>query len=1110
MRAFDSIHDSLSGSLLIEANAGTGKTYTLTTIYLRLIIEQYLLPEQILVVTFTKAATQELKDRLKKRLNDCLQWFIENEYDASLSDHPEKEILSQTTDVEECRRHIELALLSFDQCSIFTINGFCEALLKRYAQHSNLPPMLELTADQDMLIKERVYDYWRKYAIQLDPWLLHYLVSLGVYPQSKSTGDINQLTRRSLISATTQQPFDEPLISQRHILDLLSSIQSEWFNYRLELIDTLQNRHYFHGRAIISKRPERCIEALDTFIDKGIWNNDIEKLTTLEMNKLLLKKATEVYSIPTFHDDLQTLIGLLKQFKNYTAYQCAQETKKNLSLFKQKNGLYSYDDQILYIWQLLRSDKIMSEQLRQQYPAILVDEFQDTDIRQYEIFQCIHHRSPEHLLVLVGDPKQSIYRFRGADVFVYQEVKKQVDMCYQLNTNWRSSDGLVEAINVFYQQQQAINDEPFILPWINYHNSKASDKEQEKLHDTLINEPVVYWQQKEATENNWLVNEIRRLLDGTVMLGRRKVSPADITILVDTNKQAVSYYELLLQQDIPSVLWTNKSIFSTAMARAYYYLLHSLVSANPSRIKALYLSDLMNQPVAEVAFANVDMLIQPFVRYRSMLETQGLIAVMNRFYADFYIDQNLLKGIDGERLTTDRQHMHDLISMQFYKGLNIDRILQWLAVNMEHPDDHDELQQRRLESDKNSLSIMTIHKAKGLEFPIVFLPELHNMKSKSSYPFSVHYQGKPVLIWQAEEAIIQQQLLEENSEQLRLLYVALTRAAQRLYLINALPKGKPASKSHVVSERLYDVMNSESMAPYVFTKQPLIVNVDQTNDSNRVKKNKFYLNQLKRNLALPKQMYSYSQINQPHKHLEFYSQVNDDNQTSDRNIFTFDKGSLAGSCLHEILEYWQFDQSDDVNQQLIEQKLAHYSLDESWSDVLLMHLKRCLSQSLTKYKFTLEKIDKRLKEMDFIYPFFHISHKQVNQWLGQHRGQSVNDLRHSDMHGFMNGSIDLFFQHDDRYFIADYKSNYLGDSCSCYDMKSMEAAISEHNYDLQYLLYTVAAIKHIRRFLPDFSYEKNFGGVIYLFIRGMEPNSQNGVYHCVPEQSLIESMLELC
>ncbi|WP_395375566.1 exodeoxyribonuclease V subunit beta [Marinicella sp. W31] len=1119
MKIFEPITTPLQGSILIEANAGTGKTYTLALMYVRLILEQKLLPQQILVVTFTRAATHELKQRLRQKL-EHLKSLLEQSgsavdpiaADPIAIDPIDAALLNHIKDPNESLAHVKLALLSFDQCSIYTIHGFCEITLQKYQSQVNLPPMEALIADDAELRIDFIYRFWRQFAPQLDDWLIAYLMAQHIHPQP---------SQHNKLIASVQEVLSKPGFSEKteaddvgmlgELVQDIQALKEYWQLHRATVFDDLSSR-VFAANTVLGKDLQRCFSAVDAFIENGARTTDTSSLGAQKIRKALSKTSQDDVLLP-FHADLDNLLQRLDEVPVTVARLCVVFVRQELQKRKKQRGLYAYDDQISYVSYMLQNNAQLAHQLGQQYQALLVDEFQDTDQRQYQIFQSIHQHAPQHPFVMVGDPKQSIYGFRGADVFAYKTAKQAVEQRYQLTTNWRSSPALIEFINGFYAQHAQHGFTPFDLPWIDHNPSLAADKNHAAINDSQLTGSVVYWEVEDDRYHQWLVSELHRLLSGQVMLGSKPTQAHDIAILVHSNKLAENYYELLLKHQLPAVLWSDKSIFSTSLAHAYYLLLEALQTGRVSRIKALFLSDLMGLSMRDLLTLDMQELSAVFMDYRQALEQQSLAEVLNQFYADFAVDQQLLTRLDGERLLTDREHLHELLVEKQQQGLNVEALTQWLAAVMERPNHNEEGHRRRLESDQRSISIITIHKAKGLEFPIVFLPELHQMQmhaARQNLVVPVYQSGEARLIWQPDtedQALYWQQSV---SELLRLLYVAMTRAGQRLYMVNKIAANRKGErkpkKQQVIAGRLQSIMSDTALSVWIDTAF-----IEGCTPDNATIKESIteiiQLNELHRSLATSLHVHSYSEIHksQAQQHTIKKLVLPVDTEAEPKGIFAFPRGAIAGSCLHEIMEYIDISLPDSEQLLIIDKLLQRYAFEEKWSDMLLQHMQLLLNKPVIE-DMTLATATGVLKEMDFLLPIDLIADSQIATWLTLDRGQPV-EFAHQAYDGFMTGSIDLFLCHQGRYYIVDYKSNHLGDDPSAYDDESMHAEVMAHDYDLQYLLYTVAAVRHVSQIQSDFDYDRDFGGVLYLFIRGINHENANGIYFRKPDTTLVTDML---
>ncbi|MDT8311479.1 MAG: UvrD-helicase domain-containing protein, partial [Methylophaga sp.] len=467
MKSFDLQQTALQDSNLIEASAGTGKTYTLAGLYLRLILEQQLNIEQILVVTYTRAATQELRDRLRQKLSDARHELLKNpaEHQADL-------------------KRLNLAIQSFDEAAIFTIHSFCQQVLKDFAFESGSRFEMELIGDDAQMLQDVTDDFWRREVVQADSEFSAYLLSQKQSPESLLAA-IRKLVGKPYL---TIQQIDKPDINavKSALKSAFNRVSKAWQSESDAVIAFLQSG----GLSKTSFKPDKVdslIEFLSVIFDKNEppqqWPELMDLLSPEKLEKGL-KKNVELPPL-SFWPAIAELANYYAEINNLRAVQL-QHLRLQLLAFireqlpkrKAQQQIQSYDDLLINLGAALNGEQgeWLVDRLRQQYRAALIDEFQDTDPIQYDNFRRLFADSGLPVF-FVGDPKQAIYSFRGADIFTYLKAKRDAAQQHTLGKNWRSQPELVSAVNQLFAQ----HDEPFIYQQIPFHSVEAAREDAAAL-----------------------------------------------------------------------------------------------------------------------------------------------------------------------------------------------------------------------------------------------------------------------------------------------------------------------------------------------------------------------------------------------------------------------------------------------------------------------------------------------------------------------------------------------------------------------------------------------------------------------------------------------------
>jgi len=1167
MTSFNAQTIALEGLNIIEASAGTGKTYTLAELYLRLLLEpgqsgQSLSVEQILVVTYTRAATEELRDRLRQKLVDARKELLKDPSDRSF--------LQNMTDTEQCRQasqKLMLAIQSFDQAAIFTIHSFCQRVLSDYAFESGLRFELELIGDDLSLLQSATDDFWRRHVAVADSAFVSYLLSKNESPETLLA------SIRSLVGKPYIETIPVALLDVNESLDQIKKqfahAQLIWLEEQQEILDTFNNKALLNGnkyRAASVKKwldllanmmslpasPARVFDGFERF-SRSVLNSALKKGQGLPELRFwsVCESLSESYQQLELAQESQ-LQGLRVALLAFLRESLPQQ--------KRQQQVQSYDDLLINLEHALHGEQgdHLVENCRQQYQAALIDEFQDTDPMQYASFNRIYANSGLATF-LVGDPKQAIYSFRGADIFTYLQAKSQADKEYTLSTNWRSHHHLVTAVNTLFNRCS----NPFLEEDIPFHPVAAQRQESPALRvsNTETTALQLLWADSEkamakkeltAIAAEVTSDEIARLLNssqqGDAVLGdetceqSRPLSGGDIAVLVRNHRQANEIQQRLQQRGINSVQQGRENVFLSKEALILQRVLLAIAQPNnEARITAALATPLWGLNAAELLALQYDEekwieQTELFYEYHQLWLKHGFMRVFRQFMTAVSVQQRLLKHRDGDRQLTNLNHLAELIQIQCQHSEGMEAVLYYLSDHIQSADGNDEQAQLRLESDEQLVKIITIHKSKGLEYPIVFCPFLwdvnlradkdavitfHEPASKQAYAaFS-----EPALSRAAELVI-----MNERAEDLRLLYVALTRAREQCYIVWGNVKGR-SDGQHVSDSALFSLLhptltelNSELMREEIHRlalesentisvdtiRQQEVINYSGANEL----KTNLSARNVKRKLAKPWRMASFSSLAHGHD-----AEVADyDYSTSllrvekvkaasriDNDRFSFPRGAQAGTCLHALFEYWDFTSQDEqAKQQLVSRTLLQYGFDEKWVPVACQWLSEVLDTPLNDMGLSLGQLQhqQRLDELSFYFPIANLSVDRLKAALlpvlseDSPLREVIQRLNFSALSGFMKGFVDLVFEDNGQYYIVDYKSNHLGYEAEEYQAERLNNAMVSHDYPLQYLIYSLALHRYLRLRLTDYDPEHHLGGVYYLFIRGMKAEwGSAGIFH---------------
>ena len=1193
MQPLDTFSFPLQGPALIEASAGTGKTYTIVNLYLRLLLGHHCQPlsvEQILVVTFTNAATAELKDRIRQKLQQSYLDF----YAAHSDDSFVQQLLERLSDRELACKRLALALKQLDQAAIFTIHSFCQRMLSEHAFESGVLYEQTLILDELPYLQIATEDYWRREIVTLEPEVLKRVLAMWRTPDALLKTIRPWLSRRAEAMRH---------VSVSEVSRMLADYQQQVAAAKSWWLEQDVARHLFEAnlRANVRLAKAEFLEQMNAFcrsqqvepdFDKKFWENFLpEKVAKAA------KKDSKDLSFLDFSrfEQLQALQEACNNGLQQAFSQAAlHAVSLNVQQYKNNLAVLAPDDLLRSLASALHDNSGqtaggLASRIRQCFPAALIDEFQDTDPQQFAIFRAIYSPQTDTAVpqlvaqsaqtqatswIMIGDPKQAIYAFRGADIFTYIQAKQLVapERQFTLSNNYRSRRQLVEAVNsVFTQRDKAflVSDSIPFIPVSAAKERRGLEIDQQTQHSLEFAHlpsgelPILSWDSAGKAMAQDCAGQIARLLQlatqGRATIDGKPIEAADCCVLVRDRMEADLVKQALANLNVASVFLVRKSVFSSQTAYDLYLLLQALAHpGSETKLRAALMTELFAFDAAELdaLFAN-ELLWQHYSEqvfsWHKDWSKQGLMLVLHQVCQQFNVYEKLISHYaDGMRRLSDLRHLIELLQQQSAVVSGSSQLLHWFEHKLVEPDDNHEAQQLRLETDQNLVQIITQHAAKGLEFPLVFLPFVSRYREAKE---AIFHDDQQVLLvdFLAENETLAKADHERLAEDIRLLYVALTRAVYfcsvGLWNVSS-GRGKSSGFSQTaigvllwhdytqindeaIVERLSQLSASSALEPNNTAGLHTIGyrQVDQTSVYPRfvdpkaqtmpVWHEKPVIQPIKRSWQLT----SYSAISKAHHSKDLLPPGFDEGETSPaaapineqlRDLspspFTFVKGANAGSFLHAVLESVDFCQPDNLAEQIAEKSL-YYGIEAHWQPMLHTWLLAVLQTPLnaqntatTAADLSLSRLSKtQIKiEMEFHMPLRKVRASQFNDLLNRFVVQREVHYQFEQLNGMLKGFIDLLFEYKGKFYVADYKSNHLGYEFSDYQGVQLEAAMVEHDYHLQAILYSLALHRWLKQRLSDYDYEQHMGGALYLFLRGMSPQlPANGVYHYKPPRALI-------
>ena len=1169
--AFDPLDTPLEGANLIEASAGTGKTYAITGLFLRLLLEKDLAVHQILVVTFTEAATDELKDRIRSKIREAIGAFQDGRSEDSLIQKLVKKHPSRPKALSTLRE----ALRSFDEAAIFTIHGFCRRTLHENAFESGSLFDTELVTDPSDILQENVEDFWRRHLYEASPLFVNYALDKK-FTLSDLYVLLSLKIKQPLLKIIPGLAEVDTNPKEKAFRQGFSLIREAWPSATVEVREILTSYEGLNKAKYKPSSAELWIEEMNDLVEYGENRPGLFPEFKRFSRGEIEKGTKKGYSPPShsFFDLCENLLRtreeLAQVFERRLLHLKAlliSEAEKDLSARKMQKNIQTFDDLLLSLQMALagRGGTDLSLAVTRKYKAALIDEFQDTDPVQYFIFRSIFDREGSTLF-LVGDPKQAIYGFRGADIFAYMEAAEKIHTRYTLTKNWRSEPRLIKAVNTLFSNSEL----PFVYEKIGFQPAFAAEKKEPEIFKIDGNQdPALQiwymdpekWAGQEGVINKGVAlaeipglvaSEICRLLnlgqEGKAHIGERTLRAQDIAVLVRTNDEAQLLQKALSMWHIPGVLYSTQNLFDSHEALEMERVLCAVVEPNnESLVKAALVSDMIGMTGDELdelirKEAKWEAWLVKFRRYHELWSERGFMPMFRSFLRQEEVLKRLVRFPDGERRNTNVLHLMEVLHQaSMERRFNMTGLQKWLSGQRDPMAPRLEEYQLRLESDENAVNLVTVHKSKGLEYPIVFCPfsweGLSSKKGREPFVFHDAQQRMQLTLDLGSEKAGENRVAAEKealAENLRLFYVALTRAKCRLYLIwgrfrNAETSGPgyllhPPSQEEIDSgakamgQRFNAFSNDDLFSTLKRLTKQAGARVSIIKDSAVVEER---FSPLPEDMKIDRPRRFSAQVDGHWKISSFSSLVSQrlhseevqdvDTLSTGRGedslgqpelekpsgFFAFPRGAKAGTFLHDLFEHLDFqDPSIGSRQALVTEKLEQYGYDLSWRDDISRMVERVLYHPLASdrrdFCFSRVPNESRLNELEFYFPLKSLTPEAMKKILRKGSldpdvPDRIDRLDFAPLRGFMKGFMDMVFRFEDRYYLVDWKSNFLGPGVEDYGPENLGRAMDENFYTLQYHLYTIALHQYLKLRVPEYNYQSHFGGVFYVFLRGVEP-----------------------
>ena len=1180
----------LWGARLIEASAGTGKTWTIAALYLRLIIGhggehafvRPLMPAQILVMTFTRAATHELSGRIRERLLQAAQAFRQPD---GVDDPLLLELLQDCADPsarEQAAWRLAMAAESMDDAAVLTIDAWCQRMLREHAFDSGSLWNEELVPNETAVLTEAVQDYWRHHVYELpaSAVLALHAIWRGVEP---SVRDIRGLLGKVDSSAQAQPPLAQllqqwlaplqPLLAQRQqqVQAMASWLQLQLTEHRVEWSgSTFKDATVNKWLTVLRRWADSDWPLQPPAIDKGL-----ERLTPRGLREARKKAAPDLGLLPECFAWFETLVNAYQQHPDGPArsrvrLHAAAWVHTRLQTLKRRRGHIGFADLQARLHAALHGPQ--AERLRsaivQQFPVAMIDEFQDTSPEQYAIFEAIYRphsegTSHQQALLLIGDPKQSIYGFRGADIYSYLRAKTATaGRHYALSVNRRSTHALVQAVNHSFERADTRSGagafgfrtaDTDALPFLPVQSHGRAEQWVSTEHTPVPPLQLVHQltPQNKAGALRDMANACAERIaqwlndsgNGFEQDGRfQRLRPRDVAVLVRNVQEATAIRRALHARALVSVYLSDKdSVFASDEARDLVHWLQAVASPQDVGLaRAALALDSLALPWAELLrLAQDDDALDEHLQRLQALQRSwrqlGVLAMLRQTLTVFDLPARWLAQPNGERRLTNVLHLAELLQHASAEVEGEQALIRWLMQQRESAVDNAEEQVLRLESDEDLISVVTVHKSKGLQYPVVCLPFATTWRSgdRADAVLLPAADGTRSLMLDPDDDALDRNDAERLREDLRLLYVAMTRACHGLwmgfpliregnkksadthrsaagYLLGGNMPMEPAGWLHALQQWAAGCAHIDiSAAPEHpdctrwagrDTAPPAMVDTpDYVARFDRRWAIASY-SRLTRDLhgappvALPLPDLSPLSRPQPADDEAQTDTPGTDEPVSAPIWHRFKRGPITGNFLHDQLEWLAregFDMPPAVADRLA-QRLRHSPHAEQ-ADELQAWLRDVAHTLLAAVGAPLAELRTLQPELEFWLPLQGLDTAAVDALCRQYwlPGVERPALQRSQLHGMLMGFADLVFEHQGRYWVLDHKSNHLGHHDAAYSAAGLASAMAKHRYDVQAAIYLLALHRLLRSRLGNaYQPDQHLGGAVYLFLRGVHGPEQ--------------------
>ncbi|NIG99246.1 MAG: exodeoxyribonuclease V subunit beta [Buchnera aphidicola (Periphyllus acericola)] len=1083
----------------------------------------------MLIITYTNNAKIEIQNRLSKNIYN---FYIDLKLKKTRNKNYKK-IFKKIKNFKKSRKILKIAYLKINHAPIYTIHGFCKNILKSYNLTYKNTIKKKIYQDQE-IYKKSTYDFWRKFIVPLEKNILNIILKYWKHPKYLLLEINSWLNIKSKVFIYKQKKYN---ISKKHKKNIkkIYNFKIKW-NKIKSILKKFFLKKKLNKRIYNKKNIFNWIKKITIWSKKKTINYNFPKEINKFYEKKIYDKLSKIEKIK--YKFLKIIKNFLKNnfsLKNIILLQAIKKIKHISNIKKKKK--FCFDNLIKFLLLKLKNNKKLCHSIEKKFPIAFIDEFQDTDYQQYEIFKKIYQNYKKSSLILIGDPKQSIYAFRGADIFFYFKIKSKISNIYKLNTNWRSSYKIIKNINFLFSQIK----NSFIFKEIKYTPLNYTNESKKiKLIIKKKEQPsITFWFKKQKNKkfleyDSWIAKKcaknifylIKQIKQNNAFLktsnSTKKLEIKDICILIKNYKEYKKINHELKKFKINSHYTSNKkSIFQTLEVQEMFYILKSILNiSNELYLKKALSTSIIFKNSYEIyqlkkKYNILSNIYKKFYNYLKIWKKNGILNLIKKIIYESHLYKEYFFKNKNKKKISNLIHLSEILEKKSILKKKFDALLIWFKEKIKNKKNIKKKYYERSDyKKKNTIQIVTIYKSKGLEYPIVWIPFISNFKISKKL---IYHNRKTFNTYININNNKKKNKLEEEerlSEDIRLLYVAITRSKFHCSIgINPLIQKKSITKNTnfhksglgyilqkgkkmnicQLSNKLKKICLNKGMSIKSKEKKYLLKNKKKENKKQCIK------NIFNRNFK--KILYtSYTKINK--NNLKKNIAIIKNKKKTKYNQYFFPQGKKYGILLHKILKKINFKKK--IKKKFLF-KIFKKKICKKWLNILKKWIKNIILTPLNDYGINLFKLNQEnyLKELEFsLLLKKKIDFNSINNLINNKK-----NIYEKKVKGVLKGFIDIVFQDKKKYYLIDFKSNYLGKNKKKYKNKEIVRTIKKNRYDIQYYIYSVALHKFLKKKLKNYSFKKNFGGIYYLFLRGMNgKDNKTGIFFYKPKKKIIKKL----